>query len=74
MPGRPKPLQTEASELGHYGPRELAEEPDSSSDTLSMIEPLSDDSLAALGRLARYRAPPDLCTALFWTCTRYTER
>lgn len=54
---RAKPLQTQVEELGTYGPDELVEDLEHSVE----IDPLSDESLAALRRLARYRPPPDPC-------------
>ncbi|SCZ90274.1 BZ3500_MvSof-1268-A1-R1_Chr9g10773 [Microbotryum saponariae] len=52
-------MQDDASQVGYYDTDELVQQRDESSDMLSQIEPLSDESLQALGRLARYKPPLD---------------
>ncbi|SCV70036.1 BQ2448_1430 [Microbotryum intermedium] len=52
-------MQDDASQVGYYDTNELVQQRDESSDVLSQIEPLSDESLQALGRLARYKPPLD---------------
>ncbi|BGP16882.1 8-oxo-dGTP diphosphatase [Rhodosporidiobolus nylandii] len=47
-------------EYGSAGVEQLiAYAPEELDDPTSLIEPLSDDALAALNRLARYKPPPD---------------
>jgi hypothetical protein len=49
-------LKQKLEELGTYTQDEL-------DDPVSLIEPLSSDSLAALNNLARYKPPPDPCAS-----------
>lgn len=55
-------MSTKINEIGYYSDGELIEDPNAAQGL--DIDPLSEESMNALKRLARFRPPPDPCELL----------